>query len=145
MDCPPYGTADGAVDRSFICLTTAFTMVHAPCRPLDISRFLLLLVVNGFHHGLRTVLLSGCLRIAHSFARQWLLRFARCISQRMAADCSFLHSLTAFPTVCMPISSADGSRLFVLPRVNFFYGLQAVLLRGSQWIANTSARHRLPR
>jgi len=45
-----------------------------------------------------------------------------------------------FPTVCAPISLADGSALLVLPLVNGFHGLPAVLLSRGQCIARSSAR-----
>jgi hypothetical protein len=59
---------------------------------------------------LRAVLLSGWHRIAHTSTRQRLSRrFVRRIAQRMAADCSFFRSSTAFATLCAPYYSADGS------------------------------------
>jgi len=71
---------------------------------------LILPLVNGFHDCLRAVLLSGWRRIAHFFSCQRLSRrFACRIAQRMAADCSYLHSSTAFKMVCAPYCSADGS------------------------------------
>ena len=108
---------------------------------------LVLPIVNGFHDGLRAVLLSRWQRIAHSYPRQRLSgRFSRRISQRMAADCSFFLLLTAFTTVHAPYGSADGSRLLILPLLNGFHdGLRAVLHSGWQRIAPTSALQRLPR
>jgi len=131
-----------AADCLFFRSSTAFT-VCVPFCSANGSGFLLLAVVNGFHHGLRAVLLSGWQRIAYSSARQRYSRFVRHFAQRMAADCSFFRSSTAFPTVCAPISSADGSALLVLPLVNGFHGLRAVLLNGWQRIARTCARQRL--
>jgi len=62
----------------------------------------------------------------------------------MAVDCPFFRSSMAFPTVCAPYCSADGSALLVLPLVNGFHdGSRAVLLSGWQWIAHSSARQRL--
>jgi len=59
----------------------------------------------------------------------------------MVADCSFIRSLTAFPMVCAPFRSADGSTLLILPLVNGIPdGLRAVLLSEWQWIAHCSAR-----
>jgi len=118
-----------AADCSFFRSSTAFT-VCLPFCTANGSIFLLLAVVNSFHHGLHAVLLSGWQRITHSSARERLSRFARRVAQRMAADCSFFRSSMAFPTVCVPISSADGSALLVLPLVNGFHGLRAVLLKG---------------
>jgi len=46
-------------------------------------------------------------------------------------------------TVYMPISSADGSALPVLPLVNAFYSLRTQLLHGWERIASTSARQSL--
>jgi len=46
---------------------------------------------------------------------------------------------------CVPISSVDGSTLLVLPLVNTFHGLRAVLLSRWQGIANTSTRQCLSR
>jgi len=108
----------------------AFT-VCAPFCTANGSGFLLLAVVNGFHHGLCAVLLSGWQRIAHSSARQRHSRFARRFVQRMAADLSFFCSSTAFPTVSALISSADGSALLVVALVNSFHDLRAVL--HSKW------------
>jgi len=136
-----------AAHCSFFRSSTAFPMVRAPYRAADGSGLLIPPLVNGFRDGLRAVLLSGRQRIAHSSARQRLSRrFARRIAQRLEAHCSFLHSLTAFPTVRAPYCSADGSRLLILPLVNGFKdGLRAVLRRGWQRIAHTSARQRLSR
>jgi len=83
-------------------------------------------------------------QIAHSFARQWFSRwFAGRIAQRMAADCSYFRSLNAFTTDCALYCSADGSGLLILPLVNGFHGLRAVLLSELQRIAQSSARRRL--
>jgi len=137
VDCSP--------DRSFFRSSTAFTTVYAPYCSADGSALLILPLVNGFHNGLRAVLLSGWQWIAHSSARQRLSqRFARCIAQRMAAHCSFFRSSTAFTTVFAPYCSADGSGLLILPLVNGFHnGSRAVLLSGWQRIAHSSARQRL--
>jgi hypothetical protein len=71
-------------------------------------------------------------------------RFVYRIPQRMAADCSYLHSSTAFTTVRSPYCSADGSGLLILPLVNGFHnGSRAVLRSGWQRIAHSSARQRL--
>ena len=136
-----------APDCSFLHSSTAFTTVFAPYCRVDGSGLLILPLVNGFHDGLRAVLLSGWHRIAHTSTRQRLSRrFVRRIAQRMAADCSFFPSSTAFPTVCAPYCSADGSTLRILPLVNGFHnGLRAVLLSGWQRIAHSSARQRLSR
>jgi len=64
----------------------------------------------------------------------------------MVADCSFIRWLTAFPMVCAPFRSADGSTLLILPLVNGIPdGLHAVLLSGWQRIADFSARQWLSR
>jgi len=90
-----------AADCSFFHSSTAFTTVWAPYCSADGSGFLILPHVRGFHDGLRAVLLSEWQRIANTSTRQQLSqRFARCISQRMAADYSFFLSSTAFTTVC---------------------------------------------
>ena len=63
----------------------------------------------------------------------------------MAVDCSFFRSSTAL-TVSVPFCTTNGSGLLFLPHVNGFHdGLHAVLLRGWQWIAYTSARQPLSR
>ena len=68
------------------------------------------------------------------------------IAERMAADCSFFRSPTAFTTVCTPYCSADGSGLLILPLVNGFQdGSRAVWLSGWHRIAQTCARQRLSR
>jgi len=136
-----------AADCSHLRLSTAFTMVCAPYRSADVSRLLILPLVNGFHDGLRAVTLSGWQRIAHTSACQRLLRrFAHRIGRRMAVDCSFFRSSTALTTVCVPYCSADGIGLPPPPLVNGFHdGLRAVLLSGGQCIAHTSAHQWLTR
>jgi len=126
---------------SYLRSSTAFTTVCAPFCSTDGSELLILPLVNGFHHGSRAVL-SGWQWIAHSSARQRLSpRFTRHIAQRMAVDCSFFHSSTAFTTVRTLFCSADDSALLILPLVNGFHdSLRAVLLSGSQSIAHSSAR-----
>jgi len=132
-----------AADSVFFRSSTAFTMVRAPYGSAEGIRLHILALVKGFHNGLRAVLLSGWQRIAHSSARQWLSRFARHFTWRMAADCSFFRSSTAFTTVFAPYFSADGSGLVILPLVNSFHdGFRAVLLSGWQRIAHSSSRQR---
>jgi len=136
-----------AVDCSFILSSTAFMTVCAPYCSADGSGLLVLSLVNGFHDGSGAVWLSLWQRIAHTSAHQRLSRrFARRIAQWMVADCSFFRSSTAFPTVCAPYFTANGSGFLLLPVVNCFHdGSRAVLLGGWQRIAHTSARQRLSR
>jgi len=143
----PYCTPDGAADRSFFLSSMAFMRVCAPYCSVDGSGLLIPPVINGFPDGLRAVLLSGWQRIAHSSARQRLSGwFACCIAQPMAADCSYLRSSTAYPTVYAPYCSADSSALLILPLINSFpVGSRAVLRSGWQRIAHTSARQWLSR
>jgi len=95
----------------------------------DVWKLLIFPLVNGFH-SLRAVLLSECLRIAHSFNRQRLFRLlARRFPQQMVVHCWFCRSSTAF-TVCGLLSLAPDSALLVLPLVNSFQGLRTVLLSG---------------
>jgi len=112
---------------------------------VDGSGLLILPLVNTFHDGLRTVLLCGWQRIAHSYTHQWLSRrFSRHISQQMAADCSFFLSSIVFTMVCTPYCSADGRGLLILPLVKCFHDrLRTVLLSSWQRIAHSSARQRL--
>jgi len=131
-----------AADCSFFRSSTAFT-VCVPFCSVNGSGFLIRMVVNGFHHCLRAVLLSGWQWIAHSSAHQQHSGFACHFAPRMAADCSFFRLPMAFPMVCAPISSVDGSALLVLPLINGFPSLCAVLLNGWQRIARTCARQRL--
>jgi len=121
--------------------STALPMVCTLYFPVDGSGLLILSLVNGFHDGLHTVLLSGWQRIAHSSVRQCLSRqFSRHIAPWMAADSSFFHTSMAFTTVCAPYCSADGSALLILSLVNGFHnGFRSVLLRGWQRIAHSSA------
>jgi len=133
-----------AVGSSFFCLSTAFTVCALFCTANG-SRFLLISFVNGFHHGLHSVLLRGWQRIAHSCSSEYLSLFAHRFAHRMAADCSFFHSSMAFPMVCTPFSLADDSALFVLPLVNGFHSLRAVLLNGWQRTTRSSARQQLSR
>jgi len=123
---------------------------------------LILPLVNSFPDVSRAVLLSGWKPIARSAVCRRLSRFARCIAQRRAADCSFFHSSTAFMMVCTPYRSffqssttftmfhvlyhsAHGSALLVLPLADGFYGLRVVLLSGWQQIAHPSIHQRLSR
>ena len=131
-----------AADCSFFRSLTAFMTVCAPYCSADGGRLHILSLVNGFHDGLPAVLLRGWPRIAHSSARHQLFRrSAHRIAQRMAAHFSYFRSSTAFASVCPPYCSADGSRLLILPLINGFPdGLRAVLLRGWQRIADSSAR-----
>ena len=89
-----------AVHCSFFLSSTAFLMVRTLYCATDGSGLLIPPLVNGFLDGLRTVLLSGRQRIAHSSTRQRLSRwFSHCIALRMAVDCSYLPSSTAFISV----------------------------------------------
>ena len=130
-----------AAHCSFILSSTAFPTVCALYWSADVRALLILPLVNSFSDGSRGVLLNGWERIIHSFCRQRLSRrIARCIVPRVAADCSYLCSSTAFPTVCAPYCSADGSGLLILLLANGFYdGLHTVLLRGWQRISHSSA------
>jgi len=136
-----------AADCSILRSPTAFTTVCAPYCSVDGIRLPPPPLANGFHDDLRPVLLSGWHLIAHTSASQRLSRwFARRIAQRMAVHYSYLSSSTAFPTVCAPYCSADGSALLILPLDNGFPdGFRAVLLSGRQRIARSSARQRLSR
>jgi len=113
---------------SFFLSSTAFTTDCAPyCSPGG-SGLLIPLLVNSVPDGLRAVLLSGWQRIAHSSARQRLLRrFTHRIAQGMAADFSFFRLSMAFKTLRAPYGSADGIGLLILPLVNSIRGLRAVL------------------
>ena len=134
-----------AADSSFFRSSTAFPTVCAPHCTANGSGFLLLPVVIRFHDGSRAVLLRGWQRIADISACQRLSRpFARCMAQRIASDCLYLCSSTAFTTVRVPYGSADGIGLHILSLVNGFHdGLRTVLLSGWQRIAHSSARQRL--
>jgi len=124
---PPQMTAH----CSYFHSSMAFTTVCAPYGSVDGSGLLIPPFVNGCCDGSRIAWLSGWQRITCASACQWLLRqFVRRIAQRIVADCWFFRSSTAFPTVCTPISSADGSALLLLLLVNGFHGLPAVLLGG---------------
>jgi len=134
-----------AVDCSFFHSSTAFTMVYTLYFLVDGSELRILSLVNSFHDGFRAVLLRRWQRITHSSARRWLSRrFACCIAQWLAADCSFLHSSTAFMTVCSPYFSVDGGGLLIVSLINGFHdGFRTVLLYRWQQIAHSSARRRL--
>jgi len=132
-----------AADCSFFRSSTGFTVCLPFCTENG-SGLLILPLVNGFPDGLRADFLSGWQCIARSSAHQRLSRFARLIAQRMVADCSYLHSSTAF-TVCTPFCLANDNILLILPLVNGFHGLRALLFNGWQRIARSSARQRLSR
>jgi len=121
--------------------------VRVPYSSTDGSGLLILPRVNGFHDGLRAVLLTGWQRIAHTSAHQRLSRrFARRIALQMAADCSIFRLPTDFKTDCAPYFSVDGIGLPPAPLANGFHdGLHAVLLCGWQQIAQSSARQQLSR
>ena len=138
--------------------STAFPTVRARYCLADGSRLFVLSLVNGFHDGCASycsadgsgLLIPPLVNCFHDGSRAVLLsgwqRIARRIVPRMAADCSYLCSSTAFPTVCAPYGSADGSALLILALVNGFPdGSRAVLRSGWQRIAHTSARQRLSR
>jgi len=70
-----------ASDCSFLHLSTAFTTVCTPYFSEYGGALLILSLVNGFHDGLRAILLSGLQCIGHTSARQRLSqRFARRIA-----------------------------------------------------------------
>jgi len=99
-----------AAHCSYFRSSKPFTTDCAPFCSADGSALLILPLVNGFHNGLHAVLLGGLQRIAHTSAGQWLSqRFARFITQRMAADCTFFRSSTGFTTICALYCSANGS------------------------------------
>jgi len=110
-----------AASCSFFRLSMAFLTISVPYCRADGCTLLVVPLVNGFHDGLRAVLLCG-----------W-----QCIAL------SSLQSSTVFTAVCAPYWSADGSRLLVLLLVNGFHGLRAVLLSGRQRIAHSSSHYRL--
>ena len=134
-----------AADYSFLHSSMAFTKVCTLYCSADSSRLLVLMLVNGFHDRLGAVLLSSWQRIACSYTRQLLLRFARRIEQWMAAHCKYFHSSMAFTTVCVPHCSADGRALLILSFGIGFHGLRTVFLSGWQRIAHTSTRYWLLR
>jgi len=116
-------------DCSYFLSSKAFTTVYAPYFCTHVCGLLIYPLVKGFH-GLRAVLLSEWLRIAHSCARQWLFRLlVHQFPQRMVVHCWFFHLSIAF-TVCALLSSADDRALLVLLLVNSFHGLRTVLLNG---------------
>jgi len=127
--------------RSYFRWSTAFTTVCAQYFSADGSGLVILSLVRGFH-GLRSVLLIGWQRIAHTSAGQWLSQgFAHRISQRIVANWSYLRSTMAFLIVRAPYCSADGSGLLTLLLLKVFHGLRAELLNGWQRIAHTSTCH----
>jgi len=161
-----------AADCSALRASMAFTMVFAPYFSVDGSGLLILplvngfheefpavlhsgwrggslilSVVNGFHDGLRTVLLGGWQWIAHTSTRPRLSqRFTCGIARRMAADCSFFLSSTAFMTVSAPYCSVDGNALLISPLVHGFPdGSHAILLTGWRRIAHSFSRQQLSR
>jgi len=121
-------------------------MVCAPFCFMEGSGLFILPLVNGFHNGLCATLLCRWYLIASTSAHQRLSRrFARHIAQRMAAYCSLFRLSMAFTMVCVPSYPGDGSASLVLPLVNIFHGLHAVLLSGWQHIAHSFACRQLSR
>ena len=126
----PYCRADGS-GLLILLLINSFPVGSCTVLLCGWQRIVILPPVNGFQEGLRAVWLSGWHRIAYTSACQRLLRqFARRLAQWMVADCSNLHSSTAFPTVRAPYHLADSSVLLILQLVNAFHGSRAVFLRG---------------
>jgi len=107
--CAPYCSADG-IGLPLPPHTNGFhddlhTVFHTAWR----GGSLILSLVNGFYDGLCAILLCVWQRIAHTSTRQQLSRqFTRRIAQRMAADCSYLRSSTAFLMVFVLYFSAWG-------------------------------------
>jgi len=134
-----------AADCSYLCSSMAFLTVRALYCSAHGGGLLILSRVNGFHDSLHAILLSGWQRIAHSSTRQRLFQwFALRIAQCTVAHFSFFHSSMAFTTVRVLYCSAVGSALLIPPLVNGFSdSSRAVLLRGWQQVAHTSARQRL--
>jgi len=118
------------VDCSYLRLSTAFTTVRTPYCSADVSALLIPPLVNGISNGSRAILLREWQRVAHTYTRQPLSRqIVRRIVPRMAVDCSYLCSSTAFLTVCARYGSVDGSALLIPLLVNGFPdGLRAVWL-----------------
>jgi len=143
--CAPRISKQLAADYSFLHSSTAFTKVYTPYCSADSSGLLVLILVNGFHDRLDAVLLNSWQRIARSYVRQLLLRFAQRIEPWMAAHCKYFHSSMAFTTVCAPHCSVDGRALLILSFGIGFHGLRTVFLRGWQRIAHTSTCYRLLR
>jgi len=122
-------------------------MVCALYFTADGSGLRILSLLNGFHDGLRVVLLSRWQRFADSSARQRLSRrFSRRIAPRMSTDCPFFHSSPAFMTVCAPYCPVDGSGLLILALVDGFHdSLHAVFLSGWWQIGHSFSRQQLSR
>jgi len=77
-----------AADCSFLHSSMAFTTVFVPYFSADCGGLFILPLVNGFQDSLGAVLLRGWQRNSHTSAHQRLSRrIARCIAQRMVADC----------------------------------------------------------
>jgi len=152
MVCPPFYSADGSrllilppvnVFHDGLCAVLLGGWQQIPdnssCQWL--SRQLGAILLHGWHRvadsstrrqlsrRLRAVLLCRWHRVAHSSAGQRLSRhLACCISQRMAAYCSFCYLSTVF-TVCALYCSVEGRGLLILPFVQGLHdGLHVVLL-----------------
>ena len=87
-------------DSSDFRSSTAFTRVCTLYCIADGSGLLILPLVNGFDNCLHTILPHEWQLITHFCTCLQLSQcFARCISQRMVADCSFFCSSTTFRKV----------------------------------------------
>jgi len=140
-----YYSPDHWVDHSIFRSSTAYMTVCPPHCLADGSGLLILSIVNGFHDGLRAVFLSGWWRIAHSFSCQRLSRrFARCIAQRIAADCSYFHSSTAFTTVRTLYCSADRSADRSIFRSSMAFTTDRALYYSADHSADHSIFHSSP-
>jgi len=155
----PYCSADGTV-LQILPLVDSFYDGCVPYCSADGTVLLILPLVNGFPNVSRAAFLSGWQCIASSATCLWFSRFAPCIAQWRAEDCSFFPSSmaytmvytqyrsfflssTTFPTFRVCYYSTHGSALLVLPLADGFHGLRTVLLSGWWRLAHSSIRQRL--
>lgn len=118
---------------SFFYSPMAF-MVFVPYCSADGSALLVLPLVISFDDGLRTILLSGRLWIAHSSSCWWISWFVHCVALWMTLYWSYFCSSMVF-MVWAPHCSTDSSVLLLLPFVNCSNdGLHSVLHCG--WMCN---------
>jgi len=118
----------------------------APYCTTEASGLLIPPLVNGFHDGLRAVLLSGRQRIAPSSARQQLSRrFACHIAKRMVSDCSIFGSPTAFTNICVLQIARRIAHSSARRRQLSAAGSRTVFLSRWQRITHSSAHQRLSR
>jgi len=137
-----------AADCSFFLWSTALRTVFVPYFSVDGSGLLILSHINGFHDGLRAVLLCGLQRIAHTSVRNGFHNGLRAVLlsgwQRIAHTSAHQRLSRRITRRIALAADCSGSGLLILPLVNSFHdGLRAIFHSGWQQIAHSFSPQRL--